>query len=115
MPREVDVDSWVAGQDSSPTNRLASLTGGSVRVARVPIDFARHPHDDAEQNEERDCSHEQRVVLLAQSNVKERVNAEEPATDHEGARAAPEEVAAIPGDQTGRGQRRDRVGGGEPD
>src|SRR5205823_345523 len=87
-----------------PRATTGKLTGGSVRVACVPIDFARHPHDDAEEQEERDRSHEQRVVLLAQSNVKEGVNTKEPAANHQRPRAAPEEVAAIPRDQTRRRQ-----------
>src|SRR5205814_7812070 len=84
-----------------------------VRVAGVPIDLARNPQDDAEQDEERHGSHEERVILLTERDVKERVNANQSTADHQRARAATEEVAAIPGNQTGRGQGRDRIGRGE--
>src|SRR2546423_5875408 len=77
---------------------LDRLCGPLLRIAGVPIDFARHPHDDAEQDEERDGSHEERVILLTQGDVEKSVNADQPAADHQGAGAAAEEVTAIPRD-----------------
>jgi len=40
-----------------------------TRVARVPIDFTRHIHHQSEHDEERDCAHQERVILLPQSDV----------------------------------------------
>lgn len=50
--------------------KIAALTSerwalGLVSVPRVPIDLARHVHDQREDDEEGDRSHEQRVVLLS--------------------------------------------------
>jgi hypothetical protein len=61
---------------------LTLVSGESVPVPRVPIDLARHIHDDGEQNEKRDRSHEESVVLLSQRDVEEGVNAQQPAADH---------------------------------
>src|SRR4051812_31372465 len=86
-----------------------------IRIARVPIHFARYPHDDAEEKKEPNRSHEERIILLPESYIEKRVNAEQSATDNEGAHAAAEEIAAIPGDQACRGNCRNRVRGGEVD
>src|SRR5262245_63276976 len=43
-------------------------------VACVPIHFASDVHDDRQHNEERDGAHEQRVILLPQSDVQKQVN-----------------------------------------
>ena len=103
-----------------PTDRVPSLhspapTNALAGVARVPIHVARHVHYDRQHDEERDCAHEQRVVLLPQGDVEKCVNAREPCTDHERADTAAQEKAAIPRDQHCRCDRRDQVSPAESD
>ena len=47
----------------SPSLRSSAL----ARIARVPVYLARRLHHDCQHNEERDCAHEQCVILLPQS------------------------------------------------
>lgn len=54
----------------------------SARIARVPIYFSRHVHYDREHDEERDRTHEERVILLPQSDVEKCVNACETCANH---------------------------------
>src|SRR5262249_27231697 len=81
----------------------------------VPIYLARHVHYDCQHHKERDCAHEQRVILLPQSDVKKQINASKSCADHECAHAASKEKAAIPCDQKRRCQRRDQVSPAESD
>jgi hypothetical protein len=61
---------------------LGQSSRGLARVARVPIHLARHVHYDCQHDEERNCAHEQRVILLPQSDVEKCVNARESCADH---------------------------------
>src|SRR5215470_858560 len=80
-----------------------------ARVTRVPIYFSGYVHDDCQHNEKCDCAHEQRVILLPQSNIEKRVNACQSCADHERAHTAAQEKIAIPCDQRCRANRRDQV------
>ena len=70
----------------------------NTRVARVPIDLARYVHHDGEDDEQRDRSHQQRVILLAQRDVEKCVNARETRADHQRSYAPAEEKSTIPRD-----------------
>src|SRR4030095_15095559 len=86
-----------------------------TRVACIPIYFASHIHYDCQHNKERDRAHEQRIILLPQSDVKKQVNTRQSGADHECAHAASEEKVAIPRDQQRRCHRRDQVSPTESD
>jgi hypothetical protein len=62
--------------------RRGPVLGALAGVARVPIHFARHVHHDCQHDEERDCAHKQRVILLPQGDVEKCVNARESCADH---------------------------------
>src|ERR1700756_4328984 len=81
----------------------------STRVACVPIYFTGHVHYDCQDNKERDGAHEQRVILLPQSDVEKQVHTCQSGADHECAHAASQEKPAIPCDQQHRCHRRDQV------
>src|ERR1041385_2892939 len=73
-------------------------------VARIPIHLSCHVHDDGEHDEQRNCTHEQRVILLTQRDVEKQVNASQSCADHERTDAAAEEKTAVPCyQQCGRG------------
>src|SRR5437899_5449458 len=61
-------------QPSSSSARGDAL----ARVARVPINFARHVHHDCQHDEERDCAHEQCVILLPEGDVEKSAYAGQP-------------------------------------
>src|SRR6266480_807168 len=50
-----------------------------ARVARVPIYLARHVHHDRQHDKERNCTHEQGVILLPQGDIEKRINTPRPA------------------------------------
>ena len=54
----------------------------SARITRVPIYFARHVHDDCQHDEECDRAHEERVILLPQSDIEKCVNTSETCANH---------------------------------
>src|SRR5581483_1252978 len=85
------------------------------RITRIPIHLARHIHDHGEDDEEGNRAHEQRIILLAQGDVEEGVNARKTSPNHEGANAATEEVLAIPGNEQSGGSPGDQVGRPETD
>ena len=70
---------WLRGEGAI---LLGSAFDGLAGVARVPIHFARYVHYDCQYDEKRDCAHEQRVILLPQSDVEECVNARQSCADH---------------------------------
>ena len=84
-------------------------------VSRVPINLARYVHHDREDDEERNCAHQQGVILLAQSDVEKRVNARQTGADHHRAHATAKEKAAIPCDQQSRGDGGDEIRESEAD
>src|SRR4029453_14350486 len=94
---------------------MRSVHSSTIGVACVPIYFAGHVHYDCQPDKQRDCAHEQRVILLPKSDVKKQENTRQSGADHECAHAAPEEKAAIPCDQQRRCHRRDQVSPTESD
>src|SRR6267143_800406 len=98
---------WTVLRDKRFCSFLSSL--GLACVARVPIHLPRYVHHDCQHDEKRDRAHEQRIILLPQSNVQKRVNTRESGPNHQCPHTAAEEKSAIARNQQRRCNSRDQI------